>query len=100
MIIDLENRTRLQRALEDRLAEIGEGEGKNFLLIMLSLIYDLEEAEFRRQARQRHRQPEGGSSPATEDPRIMEENRRLKALLDVLLARVRFSAPGASETAH
>ena len=119
MIINAESRARLQRVLEEHLAAGGEGESRNFLLIMLSLIYDLKEMESRPQkARtpsaacpagqirllpEENLHPRTGNlprSPAGEAHLIMEENRRLKALLDTLLSRVRFSAPQASETAH
>ncbi|MDR2075571.1 MAG: hypothetical protein LBP61_01360 [Desulfovibrio sp.] len=97
MIIAPQDRVRLQRVLEEHLSLGEEGESRNFLLIMLSLIYDLEEMENRR----RRFLPE--DSPDLAEPEahfLQEENRRLKALLDTLLSRVRFAATGIPETAH
>jgi hypothetical protein len=123
MIIDTKNRTKLQRVLEEHLAAAGEGEGKKFLLIMLSLIYDLEEMENRRRPLPPARDPSGfpdanrllpeenprqRPQPSAQNPSglqdadrlLLEENRRLKALLDTMLSRIRFSAREFSETAH
>jgi hypothetical protein len=97
MIINIENRTRLQRVLEEHLSSTREGESRKLLLIMLSLIYDLEEMENRGLPQNQ------ADSPCFPEPRtlhILEENRRLKALLDTLLSRVRFSPRESPETAH
>jgi hypothetical protein len=98
MIIDMENRTRLQRVLEEHLTATREGESRKLLLIMLSLIYDLEEMESRR--RQQGLADSSGLPDTAAHHNILEENRRLKALLDTLLSRVRFAPSEASETAH
>ncbi|MDR2160918.1 MAG: hypothetical protein LBO77_02100 [Desulfovibrio sp.] len=100
MIIDMENRLRLQRVLERRIVEIEAGDGRNFLLVMLSLLYDLEEMErMERERPDRGAVPAGTSREEPEENRMLEEeNRRLKALLDVFLSRVRFAPEVVSET--
>ena len=97
MIIAQQDRIKLQRVLEDHLRAHEEGESRKFLLIMLSLLYDLDEMENRRG----ETLPEDPPDPAEPESLLLqEENRRLKALLDALLSRIRFAAPGTTETAH